>query len=169
MPRHVDSTIDSAIMNILQKAQTRLGYNELYRELVSKYGRKSIDVFNRHISRLVDAGDIGRRDTGEGRRGRSRTVEYSITSKGAQTLRLQEYSAKLDNGNEQEKEGMQERSRRLQKTFQLLLLFEANKDIGIGEELFVTQDELVEWIRSEYGVYHLQKRISLCNTVIQSR
>jgi hypothetical protein len=76
-----------------------------------------------------------------------RKAELCITDKGKQTLRL----FGSFNGHSQ---GL---SLRRERAFQLLLFFEANKDIEFEEKVYGTEDELVQLVRSKYGIPFTKK------------
>jgi predicted transcriptional regulator len=143
MARHRDPEIDPAILDILQNRQTA-GYNEVYHLLRKKHRHVSRDAYDRHIRGLKESGNIQRKDKGAkgGRKG-----QFCITDKGKQTLRLfgsfPEYKRAL--------------TLRLERAFQLLLLFEAKKEIEFEDKIYGTEDELVKLVRSKYDVPFTKK------------
>ena len=161
MPVRSDPHIDSAILNILLNRQTA-GYNEVYRLLEKTHRHVSLDAFDRHIRGLRNSGDIERKDTGA--KG-GKIAQYCITDKGRQTLRL-------FGGLEKQR---RKSTLRLERAFQLLLFFEANKEIELEEEIYGTEDDLLKLVRSKYPIpftkedlvieYQFKKEINCSVTV----
>jgi DNA-binding PadR family transcriptional regulator len=140
--RLYNAEIDKAVIDELYQNE-KLGYLELKRRIEARLGyplfkkklkRLSLHTYSSHLNKLLANNYI--KKSGEGARGRNKTVDYSLTEKGEQDYRLKILQHKSNNTKvtAQRKESREDKYRR---SYRLLFLVD---QVATGGELYTEED-----------------------------